>query len=200
MGCAQTAWTAAVQGAVRRLNAALQFYRHCACCTTLKACMPQRVQPCTDLNNSHLTDGLHLRLVAHQGAGGMRVDVVDLIPLNAAVLERQINAGGHAQAIGVGVGHVVRVARHRACSSKAQHRREVRRQQRFRVACNYATACLKLVLHNAWHMSQGKFAHYNPANRVPPRYSARMVAPRFCACSRLSMISTPGEQQGRRSM
>lgn len=40
----------------------------------------------------------------------MRVDVVDLLLLDARVLERELDAGGDAQAVGARVGHVVGVA------------------------------------------------------------------------------------------
>lgn len=42
--------------------------------------------------------------------GGVCVDVVDLLALHARVLQRQVDAGGHAQAISTRVGHVVRIA------------------------------------------------------------------------------------------
>ena len=41
--------------------------------------------------------------------GGVCVDVVDLLALHARVLQRQVDAGGHAQAVSTRVGHVVSI-------------------------------------------------------------------------------------------
>lgn len=38
-----------------------------------------------------------------------------LVTLDARILERQLDARGHAQALGMGVCHVMRVAGHSAC-------------------------------------------------------------------------------------
>ena len=40
----------------------------------------------------------------------MRVDVVDRVPVDAAVLESEVDARGHPETVGVRVGHVVGVA------------------------------------------------------------------------------------------
>jgi hypothetical protein len=64
--------------------------------------------------------------------------------------------------------------------------------------------CLAMALHKAsWavppHPSAGINCHLSARSaggHSPPRYSAMMVAPRACACSRLSIISTPAGNQG----
>ena len=70
--------------------------------------MLARKQPCE--SGSPLTNG-----ASHAAAAA------NLVALDLGVLERQLDAGGHAQALGVRVGHVVRVAGHRACSSSSKH-------------------------------------------------------------------------------
>ena len=58
----------------------------------------------------HLADRLHLGDVADERRRRVRVDVVDLLLLDARVLEGELDAGGDAEAVGAGVGHVVGVA------------------------------------------------------------------------------------------
>lgn len=51
---------------------------------------------------------------AHATAPGGAGRGARLVAVDAGVLERELDAGGHAQAVRARVGHVVRVARHRA--------------------------------------------------------------------------------------
>ena len=57
-----------------------------------------------------LAHGFHLRDVADECRRRVRVDVVDLLLLNARVLEGELDAGGDAEAVSARVGHVVGVA------------------------------------------------------------------------------------------
>jgi hypothetical protein len=56
----------------------------------------------------------------------VRVDVVDLLALDAGVLQRELDAGAHAEPVRAGVRHVVRVARDRAAEVLRQDRRAAR--------------------------------------------------------------------------
>ena len=63
----------------------------------------------------HLAHRFHLSDVADKRRRRVRVDVVDLLLLDARVLERELDAGRDAEAVGARVGHVVGVAGDGAC-------------------------------------------------------------------------------------
>ena len=111
-----------------------------------------------------------------------------LVPLDAAVLERQLDAGGTRPGP-QGAG--------RSCGERRTSPRLRPGQGRGRGGgwepigrlWPAGRATQQGAAPTAGQQRNGP-THARPS--APPRYSARMVAPRFCACSRLSMISTPG--------
>mmetsp|Transcript_12588 Transcript_12588/g.22877 ORF Transcript_12588/g.22877 Transcript_12588/m.22877 type:complete len:450 (-) Transcript_12588:354-1703(-) len=58
----------------------------------------------------HFPDGLHLRNITQISAGGVGVDVVDLVTLDAGILDGHLDAGCYTQTVRAWIGHVVGIA------------------------------------------------------------------------------------------
>mmetsp|Transcript_12392 Transcript_12392/g.26067 ORF Transcript_12392/g.26067 Transcript_12392/m.26067 type:complete len:247 (-) Transcript_12392:786-1526(-) len=105
-----------------------------------------------------LVDGSVLREVPRGGRRGVRVHVVHLLGIDAGVGEGEVDAVGHALAAGVGLRHVVGVARVRP----PQHLRVDRRSARLGV--------LQLLQHE--HPTA--LAHHEPVAVLIPRPGRRL--------------------------